>query len=64
MKIQDNGRGMTRQAMDDPASIGLLGMRERAELIGGRVTISSRPGKGTAILITVPVTSPERHDEA
>jgi two-component system sensor histidine kinase UhpB len=64
VKIQDNGRGMTRQAMDDPASIGLLGMRERAELIGGCLAISSRPGKGTAILITVPVTQSGKDDAA
>jgi two-component system, NarL family, sensor histidine kinase UhpB len=54
VKIHDNGRGITREALDDPASIGLLGMRERAELIGARLVISGRAGKGTAILITVP----------
>jgi PAS domain S-box-containing protein len=53
--IHDNGRGITERALDDPASIGLLGMRERAELIGAGLTITSRPGKGTTIVITVPI---------
>ena len=33
---------------------GLLGMRERAELIGGRFEIESAPGQGTTIRITAP----------
>ena len=37
VKIHDNGRGITAQELDDPRSIGLLGMRERAELIGGEL---------------------------
>jgi PAS domain S-box-containing protein len=55
VRIHDNGRGITAQALDDPASIGLLGMRERADLIGARLVISGQAGKGTAILITVPL---------
>jgi len=35
-------------------SIGLLGMRERAQLIGAKLSISGRPGKGTAVVVTVP----------
>jgi two-component system sensor histidine kinase UhpB len=57
VRIHDNGRGISTQALDDPASIGLLGMRERAELIGAKLAITAQPGKGTAILITVPVAS-------
>ena len=56
VKVHDNGRGITPQELDDPGSIGLLGMRERAELIGGQLLITSKRGKGTAILITAPVT--------
>jgi|KBSSwiStaDraftv2_1062776.scaffolds.fasta_scaffold172768_2 two-component system sensor histidine kinase UhpB len=53
--IHDNGRGITERVLDDPSSIGLLGMRERAELIGAALAITSRPGKGTTIAITVPI---------
>jgi PAS domain S-box-containing protein len=53
--IQDNGRGISAEAIGDPASIGLLGMRERADLVGAVLSITTAPGKGTAVLITVPV---------
>jgi signal transduction histidine kinase len=54
VRIHDNGRGIDRRSLDNPASIGLLGMRERATLIGGKLQISSQPGKGTTVLISVP----------
>jgi len=55
VKIQDNGRGITTAALRDSSSIGLLGMRERAELVGATLSISAAPGKGTTVLIAVPV---------
>jgi signal transduction histidine kinase len=58
--IHDNGRGITSRELDDPGSIGLLGMRERAELVGGQLQISAKRGKGTAILITAPVVPDQR----
>ena len=58
IRIHDNGRGIRERELDDPASIGLLGMRERAELIGGQVVITSQRAKGTVILITVPANDP------
>jgi signal transduction histidine kinase len=60
VKIQDNGRGITARQLDDPGSIGLLGMRERAELIGGQLQITSKRGKGTAILIMAPASREQR----
>ena len=54
VRIHDNGRGISECELDDPGSIGLLGMRERAELIGGQVVITSQRAKGTVVLITVP----------
>ena len=38
LRIRDNGRGVTDAQVADPRAIGLLGMRERAALIGGRFT--------------------------
>jgi PAS domain S-box-containing protein len=64
VKIQDNGRGITDKALRDRSSIGLLGMRERADLVGAKLSISAAAGKGTAVLITVPVTRHGRpHDD-
>jgi PAS domain S-box-containing protein len=58
--IRDNGRGFDQA---DPAlsqSLGLLGMRERAAILGGRVNISSAPGKGTTVTAWIPFPSPEQ----
>ena len=41
-------------------SFGLIGMRERAAMIGGRLQVISRPGSGTRIEIHLPLTSPSR----
>jgi signal transduction histidine kinase len=55
LRIRDNGRGVTDAQASDPQAIGLLGMRERAALIGGSFQIAGRRGKGTAILVRVPL---------
>jgi signal transduction histidine kinase len=60
VKIHDNGRGISARQLDDPGSIGLLGMRERADLIGGQLQITSKRGKGTAVLITAPASREQR----
>jgi signal transduction histidine kinase len=41
-------------------SLGLLGMRERAALLGGQVNVSSAPGKGTSVTAWIPLPSPEK----
>jgi PAS domain S-box-containing protein len=52
--VGDNGRGITEQNINDRKSLGLLGMRERARLLGGDVTIVGRPGEGTVVTVTIP----------
>ena len=63
LTIQDNGRGINPKALADPVSIGLLGMRERAQLIGARLSITARPGRGTAVVVTVPAATAARRGE-
>lgn len=58
LTIRDDGRGMARESID-PKSLGLLGIRERAELLGGSLTIDSRPGEGTIVTAMLPLTKPE-----
>jgi signal transduction histidine kinase len=53
IKVQDNGRGITGAQRDSPFAIGLLGMRERAELIGATLSIGSRPKRGTEVVLTL-----------
>lgn len=51
MFIRDNGIGFDPLKVDQLTSYGLLGMRERAELIGADFNLSSKPGSGTEITL-------------
>jgi two-component system, NarL family, sensor kinase len=56
LRVTDDGQGFDTAARPDTGtSYGLRSMSERAELIGGRLTVSSRPGIGTTVTATVPV---------
>jgi PAS domain S-box-containing protein len=57
--IHDNGRGFDELDPSLSNSLGLLGMRERAAVLGGHVDISSVAGKGTTIAAWIPLPSPE-----
>jgi PAS domain S-box-containing protein len=56
LEVQDNGRGITDQDKASAESLGLLGMRERAALVGGEIIIRSAEGQGTNVVVRVPVT--------
>ncbi len=56
--VSDNGRGITSAEILDPASLGLLGMRERAGMLGGQFTIEPRTGKGTTATAQIPLSDP------
>ena len=58
ISIADNGRGISSQKLSGPMSLGVAGMRERAELVNGRLDIQSRKGKGTKVMAYLPL-SPE-----
>jgi len=58
--IRDNGRGFDQADPSLSKSLGLLGMRERAAILGGWVNISSAPGKGTTVTAWIPLPSPEK----
>lgn len=53
--VRDNGRGFKTEAKHPEGSFGLLGMRERIELLEGTMKISSAPGKGTEITVRIPI---------
>jgi two-component system, NarL family, sensor kinase len=54
LSVQDDGRGFAARA-HHPDSHGVVGMRERARLLGGRLEIRSTPGKGTRVVARVPM---------
>jgi two-component system sensor histidine kinase DegS len=64
--IHDNGIGFQSDLIDLGASrnshFGLIGMRERVELIEGRMDIDSNPGQGTKIIIHIPITAENRKE--
>jgi signal transduction histidine kinase len=54
LEVADNGIGIEPVKILDPKSLGLLGMRERALLLGGQVTIRRNSGAGTAVIARLP----------
>jgi len=56
--VEDDGVGFSETGNSNPfGSLGLLGMKERAQFCGGDVQISSSPGNGTKVTVRVPVDS-------
>jgi ligand-binding sensor domain-containing protein/signal transduction histidine kinase len=55
MSVRDDGRGFDPQAEKADGHFGLIGMRERAEQMGGEFEIHSANGSGTEVLVTVPI---------
>lgn len=54
LEVSDNGRGITAEELNSRSAIGLLGMRERAALVGGTVAIEGNPASGTTVRVVVP----------
>jgi signal transduction histidine kinase len=59
LTVQDSGVGFVPAATNGQG-LGLLGMRERAELLAGRFHLQAEAGKGTQIHVTIPLTKGER----
>jgi signal transduction histidine kinase len=57
LEIRDDGRGITDGELTDPASLGLAGIRERAEILGGTAQFEGVPGRGTIVSIRLPLTA-------
>ncbi len=52
VRIADNGAGFIQAAVDRAERFGLLGMQERAALVGGKLTVESTLGHGTVVIFT------------
>ncbi len=62
VEIRDDGRGITAEELSHPSSLGLAGIRERAEILGGTTRFKGVPGRGTIVSIILPMTSIARTD--
>jgi len=55
LTISDNGRGITDDEKSSARTLGILGMRERANLIGGEIDITAAEGNGTVVTVRIPI---------
>jgi len=58
LTVRDDGRGITEEEKTGRQALGLLGMRERAHLVGAEVDISGSEGSGTVVTVRVPLSGP------
>lgn len=58
LTIADDGCGMAGELTGERTTYGMLGMRERVNMIGGRIAIDSAPGRGTHIEVSIPKSLP------
>ena len=58
LRIQDDGCGIASATLSDPKSIGLVGMRERALLLGGEFEIRTEPELGASVEVRFPLSQP------
>jgi signal transduction histidine kinase len=64
LTINDNGRGVTADEKSRSQSLGLLGMQERAHLIGGNINIIGFDGKGTVVTVRIPISGQKEYSKA
>ena len=65
MEINDNGRSFSVEQIlqkKHPQRLGLIGMRERIEMVGGRMTLQSSVGRGTTVTAEIPCQPPLPHE--
>jgi signal transduction histidine kinase len=59
VEIRDNGIGFAPERIGTKSGLGLIGMKERVEAVGGKLDITSRAGAGTTVSATIPLDSNE-----
>jgi PAS domain S-box-containing protein len=55
LTVKDDGRGITKEQINDPKSFGLMGIRERAKILNGNSVIEGVRMKGTSVSVVIPV---------
>lgn len=64
LSVEDNGKGIDKEILKRSKSLGMLGMRERARLIGGKVAVNRSDEGGTRVELTAPLKVPALSAEA
>jgi signal transduction histidine kinase len=54
LRVEDNGRGIDQKLLENPRSLGLMGLRERALALGGTIEFEGVEGQGTKARVTIP----------
>jgi len=63
LEVHDNGTGASKEQLAATNSLGILGMRESALLLGGELTIFGAAGEGTTVIARIPEAHPTRPEE-
>lgn len=59
LKISDNGKGICKQDLESSHSLGIIGIRERARFLNGKLLIKGESGVGTTLLVEIPLKQKE-----
>lgn len=62
VRLKDNGSGFSQGSLSSRDSFGLMGMRERAEHLGGTLALHSAPGRGTRLTLRIPLGDESERD--
>ncbi len=62
LMVKDNGKGITEERLEGTASLGLIGMKERAYMLGGAVEVCGNEGKGAIIKAVIPKINKSYHE--
>lgn len=63
LKVSDNGIGISSETVTSASSLGIIGMKERVELLGGNLKIDGALGEGTTILLEMPIDCLENENQ-
>jgi len=64
LEVHDNGKGISEEQRSRSTSLGILGMRERALLLGGEFSIAGQPNRGTRVSVRIPLSAARPGDRA
>jgi signal transduction histidine kinase len=64
MEVRDNGKGISDATLQNPSTMGLLGMKERALTAGGEVRITRRRAGGTSVQVSLPLPDTAKANDA